>query len=80
MTVIKDQRESKTLIHREIHLHLHVHLHVSGANNDILELVVLPSIRRAFDHCKGSIVLERPMNTASDAKEGGTYKLVIFDV
>lgn len=37
--------------------HLGIHFDVGNSNNDVLELVVFPSIRRTLDHGKSSIVL-----------------------
>lgn len=51
---IISRRSIKSIIHRKVHYFLH--LDVCDLDDDLLELVVLPSIRRSFHHCKGGII------------------------
>jgi len=44
----------KSIVHRKVHYFLH--LDVRDLDDDLLELLVLPSIRRSFHHRKGGII------------------------
>ena len=57
------------------------HLDVRNPDNDILKLVVLPRIRRPFDHGKRSVVLLKGQRIEHDTgMELDTHKFVILDV
>lgn len=56
------------------------HLNVRHANNDLFELIVLPSTRRSFDHGEGGIILSCFVRYADVKLATHTHKFVVFHV
>lgn len=59
---------------------LSLHFYIGHANNNVLELIMFPCVRRTFNHSQRSIILNFASRVVSVTMLTKTYVFIILDV